>query len=89
MTEYKSKIITDNEGKRRYFDKYGNELFEGDIIKFSEDATETYELGLSIDEQLGTDATNPAWIENKRAVPWEYGLYPLNNSDMMEIVKIC
>lgn len=30
---------------------------------------------------LGTDATNPIWIEKGRAVPCEYGIYPFGSGD--------
>lgn len=29
---------------------------------------------------LGTDATNPSWIASGRAVPCEYGIYPLEDA---------
>ena len=39
-------------------------------------------------ETLGTDATNPAWIKSGRAVPCEFGIYPLTEDEMKEIEKV-
>ena len=68
----------------RYFDRKGIELFEGDTIRrVKENKTET--LYRTKDGELGTDATNPIWIENGRAVPCEYGIYPLETQEMSDI----
>lgn len=37
------------------------------------------------DDQLGTDATNPSWIKSGRAIPCEYGLYPLGHIETNEV----
>ena len=75
----------DKELKReRYFDRNGVEIHDGDFIKLYPNAKpkRVYEFE---DEcgycGLGLDATNPAWIESGRAVPCEYGIYPLEASD--------
>ena len=48
---------------------------------------ETQKLYLTENGQLDTDATNPVWIADGRAVPCEYGIYPLEE-ETEEIVKI-
>lgn len=35
-----------------------------------------------------TDATNPAWIEAGRAVPYEFGVYPLTEEDL-QYAELC
>lgn len=60
----------------KYIDTKGNKIKEGDIIKFSNDERER-QVYLTSDNELGTDATNPSWIESGRAVPCEFGIYPL------------
>lgn len=70
----------------RYFDKEGNELHDGDIIKYGNGRTER--LYLTKDGELGTDATNPKWIGTGRAVACEYGIYPLTVDDLREIQVI-
>ena len=69
----------------RYFDKEGNELNDGDTIRWASGKTEkVYRTQQGL---LGTDATNPAWIASGRACECEYGIYPLTYSDLKEIVK--
>lgn len=70
----------------RYFDKEGNELHDGDIIRW--DSGKLEQLYATDQGRLGTDATNPVWIQNGRAVPCEYGIYPLSWQDAKEIVKV-
>ena len=42
-----------------------------------------------MDDQLGTDATNPSWIKSGRAIACEYGIYPLGSleTDEVEVVE--
>lgn len=79
-------MIKYENGKQRYFDKNGKEITDGCIIRYP-DGKEmiVYETD---NEELGTDATNPVWIEKGWAVPCEYGIYPLNREDteMVEVV---
>lgn len=70
----------------RYFDKNGVELFDGDTIRWGDGKVEKVALGES--GQLGVDATNPAWIKSGRAVPFQFGLYPLESQWMTEIEKV-
>lgn len=72
----------------RYFDKNGNEINEGDFVKYPDGRIEkVYVCGGGNGESymLGTDATNPAWIRSGRAVPCEYGVYPFGQSETLEI----
>lgn len=80
----KATIIYEN-NKPRYFDKKGEELHDGDTIIWDSGKTET--VYLTDKDELGTDATNPIWIETGRAVPCEYGIYPLTEADLSEIKK--
>ena len=90
--ELKSKIIEEN-GVYKYFDKEGNELHDGDIVVFDNDREE--KLHLTSEGELGIDATNRKWIETGKAYECEFGIYPLDSSDMKEITlkkintKIC
>ena len=86
----KARIVTEND-VTRYFDKEGNELHEGDMVAFdpvvfSGGKVRKERLYLTEDGTLGTDATNPKWIENGRAYPCEYGIYELTNADMEHCV---
>ena len=76
-------IKTEN-GKCRYFDRNGKEITEGCEIKFlhGDKSLETIKtVYLTENDELGTDATNPVWIEKGWAVPCEYGIYPLTRED--------
>ena len=70
----------------RYFDKDWNELYDGDIIEYPDGKRE--KLYLTNNNRLGVDATNKKWIETGRAVPCEYGIYPLNHDDVTYCVKV-
>lgn len=73
--------------KRRYFDKNGIEIKEGNKIILSEGG-KPLGVYLCADGQLGLDATNPAWIKSGRAEPCEYGLYPLTLEDTQYAVVV-
>lgn len=90
-TEENKMIIVEN-GKKKYFDRNGKEITEGCEIKYlhgdkSQERTE--KVYLTEDGELGTDATNPVWIENNWAFPCQYGIYPLGNAEteMVEVVE--
>lgn len=76
----------------RYFDKNGAEIFEGDFIVLNAPDYYYHNKPLQVykwkdeygNEGLGIDATNPIWIERGRAVPCEFGIYPLTNEDLEE-----
>ena len=78
-------IKTEN-GKRRYFDKNGIEITEGCRIRY--DSGRILEVYLTDQDELGTDATNPAWIASGRCHPCEFGLYPLMASETEEVEVI-
>lgn len=69
--------------KPHYFDKNGKEITEGCRIKYENgDVKEVY---LTENDELGTDATNPKWLKSGRAVPCEYGIYPLEEKETDEV----
>lgn len=85
-------MIKIEDGQRRYFDRNGKEIIEGCEVKYihGDKALERVEkVYLTEDGELGTDATNPVWIERGFAVPCEYGIYPLTQKDteMIEVVE--
>ena len=80
----KATIIEENK-KYHYFDKEGNELHDGDTIKWDNGKTE--KVYATVHGYLGTDATNPTWIASGRASECEYGVYPLELTDMNCIVR--
>lgn len=80
-------IKTEN-GKKKYFDKNGTEITEGCFVKYP-NGDKSLEKVLKVyrteKDELGTDATNPAWIERGLAIPCEYGIYPFGNLETEEI----
>ena len=78
--------ITVRNGKFVYYDKKGNELHDGDTVKYDDGKIE--KLYLTESGQLGVDATNKAWIQSGRAVPCEYGVYPLEEQEMILLTKV-
>lgn len=88
----KGTIVEDN-GVLRYFDKEGNELHDGDLVLFGASATIEgkpirRKVYLTEHDELGVDATNPAWIERGLAVPCQYGIYPLDSTVMKDALLI-
>lgn len=82
-------MIKSEGDKRRYWDGNGIELHEGDVVMYLDGRLEVlYEYEDEYGTGLGTDATNPAWIESGRAYECEYGIYPLTVDETEEIVKI-
>ena len=71
---------------RKYLNKNGKEITEGCKVKFSDGRVE--KIYLADTGELGTDATNPAWIESGRAIPCQYGIYPLTNEETRMINQI-
>lgn len=70
----------------KYYDRNGKEITDGCKVRYENGRVE--EIYMCEDGQLGTDATNPKWIESGRAVPCEYGIYPLNWNDTEEVEVI-
>lgn len=69
-----------------YFDKNGTQIMAGCNIKYKDGRI--CKVYLTSDGYLGTDATNPKWIESGRAIECEFGIYPLTSaeSDEVEVV---
>ena len=85
-------MIKVENGKRRYFDKHGVEITEGCYIKYDhadKSMVRVRKVYMTDVGELGTDATNPIWIENGWAVPCEYGIYPLckGETEEVEVIK--
>ena len=84
-------MIKYENGNIRYFDKNGKEITEGCKIRYAEGTRSrtVYEVYRTENDELGTDATNPIWIEKGKAVPCEYGIYPLceNETNEVEVVE--
>lgn len=85
-------MIKIENGKKRYFDRNGKEITEGCKIKYlhgDKSLGRIEDVYLTGDGELGTDATNPAWIEKGWAAPCEYGIYTLTTEDTeaVEIVE--
>lgn len=62
----------------RYFDMNGDEIFEGDKVLMD---GRSWDVMLTEDGYLGVDSTNPKWIEQYRAAPGEFGVYPFEVTD--------
>ena len=78
-------ILYEN-NKPRYFDKHGKEITDGCTIRYADGHTE--KVYLTTEGELGTDATNPRWIETGRAIPCEWGIYPLGSMETSEVEVI-
>lgn len=72
--------------KAKYFDKNGTEITEGCKIQYENGQVKT--VYLTENDELGIDATNPKWIKSGRAVPCEYGIYPLNVDDTDSVIVV-
>ena len=73
-------------GRYLYYDKNGSQITAGCQIKYPSGEVKT--VYLTSENELGTDATNPEWIRSGRAVPCEYGIYPLTLSETDEVEVI-
>lgn len=71
---------------KEYVDKNGDVINNGDFVKY--DNGDIKEVYLTEEGNLGIDATNPIWIENGRAVPCEYGIYPFESDDLLSVTVI-
>lgn len=70
-------------GKNVYYDKHGREITEGCYLKYKDGTIR--QVYLTDKNELGTDATNPKWIESGKAVPCEFGIYPLTVIETEEV----
>lgn len=92
MADNKARIIEEaiktksGEQYYRYFDKNGQELHDGDIVRYPSGRWEC--LYLTDGGELGVDATNRDWIASGRACECEYGIYPLTYDDVVQVEKI-
>lgn len=77
-------MIRTIEGVTRYFDKNGTEITEGSVVRFENGRKE--KIYKTVNDELGTDATNPAWIASGRAIECEYGIYPLTGAETNEVI---
>ena len=85
-------MIKFENGQMKYFDKNGKEIKEGCEIKWvhgDKSLERVEQVYRTENDELGTDATNPIWIDRGWAVPCEYGVYPLTEEDteMVEVVE--
>lgn len=85
-------MIKVENGKMKYFDRNGKEITDGCEIKYisgDKSMIQIQKVYETENGELGTDATNPAWIERGWAVPCEYGIYPLNEeeTETVEVVE--
>lgn len=81
--KHESMMFDKTQNRYRYFDKNGAEIHAGDKIRRASGQVEkVYEWENEFGERgLGTDATNPAWVESGRAVPCEFGIYGFDSVD--------
>ena len=79
-------MIKIENGEYKYSDKNGVEITEGCKVRYT--SGEIKSVYLTENGELGTDATNPKWIESGRAVPCEYGIYPFTKDETEEIEVI-
>lgn len=47
-----------------------------------------FEWSQENDLGLGIDSTNKSWIEDGRAYPGQYGIYPFNFEDLQDIIVV-
>ena len=81
-------MIKVESGQKKYFDRNGKEITEGCEIKYlhGDRSLERIEKVYRTEEgELGVDATNPRWIATGRAVPCEYGIYPLTAEETEQV----
>lgn len=76
--------ITEDKKGNHYFDTYGVEIQEGDVVLMDNQREIVYR---TVDGTLGTDATSKYWLETGRAYPCEYGIYPFNTADEAIVIE--
>lgn len=70
----------------QYYDRNGVQIVDGSMLKFKDGVVR--KVYLTADGKIGTDATNPKWIETGRASECEYGIYPLTREETEEVEVI-
>lgn len=81
----KKGCIEELNGSNRYYDKNGREITEGDFVRLEDGKVHMiYAWGSEYDSGLGTDATNPSWIKNRRATACQNGIYRLTLGDVRD-----
>lgn len=68
----------------KYYDMNGEEIHAGDFVMLNGRKEKVH---LTERGYLGTDATNPVWLESGRAVECEYGVYPFGYYDEPVLIK--
>lgn len=76
-------MIKNINGELCYYDRNGNEITEGCMIRYPDGRTEI--VYLTENGYLGTDATNRSWIERGLAVPCEYGIYVFTEEEIEDV----
>ena len=73
----------------RYFDMRGEEIHWGDTVLMDgrEQIVYPVESTTRLDGYLGTDATNPSWLESGRAYRCQFGVYLFERDDEPILVK--
>lgn len=67
----------------QYFDKHGNQIHENDLVRYEDGKIK--KVIRTIHDELGTDATNPAWVGAGRAYEGEFGIYPFEEQETNEV----
>ena len=67
----------------KYYDKNGKEITDGCRVKYPDGKIK--KVFLTVNGELGIDATNPVWIANGRAVEGENGIYPFEYGETEEL----
>lgn len=78
-------IIIENE-ELKYYDKHGTQITNGCSVRYMDGSVRS--VYLASNGLLGTDATNPKWIESGRASECEYGIYPMTDSETNKVEVI-
>lgn len=76
-------MIKFEDGTLKYYDKNGKEITAGCMIQWPDGKKQ--KIYLTEEGELGTDATNPVWVKSGRAVPCQFGIYPLTEIETEEV----
>lgn len=78
-------MIKYENNKARYFDRHGVEITEGCKVRYCHGDKSlgiVKTVYLTENDELGTDATNPYWVEKGWAFPCEYGIYVFEEEEL-------